>query len=596
MGYDAGNLGVRGKMIDPVHALAFSVQSNRGVYALLLGSGVSRASGIPTGWEITLDLARKLAALHGDNPDPTPESWYHGKYGKEPDYSDLLDQLTRTPAERQQLLRDYFEPNEQEREDGLKQPTEAHRAIAALAAQGYIKVILTTNFDRLIENALRDAGIEPTVLSSPDHVQGALPLVHTPCCVIKLHGDYLDTRIRNTPSELQTYPPEFDKLLAQIFDEFGLIVSGWSAEWDEALRNSIYRSQSRRFATYWAAWGEPREAAGRLISHCRAEIVSIDDAEKFFQTLRENVEAVEEFSRPHPLSTQAAVAALKRYMSEPRYRIQLSDLVGDTIGKVLEGIRGEAFAANTPQLSGESFAVRVRGYDAACSTLLAMAPVAGFWAEQEHYAVWERALSRLATTDERSGNTVWLSFKRYPALLLLFGLGIGAVEAGRLDFLGRLFSVPVQEDNGQSLPAIQSLVMRCLPGDAGTVAKSLPNLERARFPMSEWIYGVIRQCTKDIIPTENQFALTFTKMEMLLALGFGHLESERWGDYWAPQGTYVNRLEDRRRVLDEIQNSLSALNDQSPFVQCRIFGDSTESCGQNIEKLNAHLRRMPPFF
>ena len=47
-------------MIDPVHALAFSIQSNRGVYALLLGSGVSRASGIPTGWDVTLDLITDL--------------------------------------------------------------------------------------------------------------------------------------------------------------------------------------------------------------------------------------------------------------------------------------------------------------------------------------------------------------------------------------------------------------------------------------------------------------------------------------------------------------------------------------------------------
>ena len=366
-------------MIDPVHALAFSVQSNRRVYALLLGSGVSRASGIPTGWEITLELVRKLAALHGDNPDPTPESWYHEKYGKEPDYSDLLDQLTRTPPERQQLLRGYFEPNEQEREDGLKQPTEAHRAIAALAAQGYIKVILTTNFDRLIENALRDAGIEPTVLSSPDHVQGALPLVHTPCCVIKLHGDYLDTRIRNTPSELQAYPPEFEKLLAQIFDEFGLIVCGWSAEWDEALRNSIYRSQSRRFATYWAARSQPGEEAKRIISHRSAELVPIDGADKFFQTIREYVEVVEEFSRPHPLSTEATVAAIKRYTSDSRYRIRYSDLIDEVVGQVEETTSNDSFAVRGPRVSGESFTARIRGYDAACSTLLAVASVAGFW-------------------------------------------------------------------------------------------------------------------------------------------------------------------------------------------------------------------------
>ena len=566
-------------MIDPVHTLAFSVQSNRGIYALLLGSGVSRASGIPTGWEITLDLVRKLAALHGDNPDPAPESWYHEKYGKNPDYSDLLDQLTRTPAERQQLLRGYFEPNEQEREDGLKQPTEAHRAIAALAAQGYIRVILTTNFDHLIENALREAGVEPIVLSSRDQIHGALPLIHTQCCVIKLHGDYLDTRIRNTQSELRTYPPEFDSLLDQVLDEFGLIVCGWSAEWDEALRNSIYRCPSRRFATYWAVRGQPGKEAMRLIRHRGADVLSIDGADKVFQTLREYVEAIEEFSRPHPLSTEATVAAMKRYLSEPRYRIQLADLVDDAVRKVVERVSGEDFSANAPHLSGESFAARVQSYDAACSTLLAMAPVAGFWAEQDHFAVWERALLRLASSDERSGNTVWLSFKRYPALLLLFGLGIGSVEAGRLEFLGRLFSVPFQDESRQRVPAVLSLVFRCLPGDAETVAKSLPGLERARFPMSEWIYGVIRECTKDLTPNETQFTSAYTKLEILLALGFMYHGASLYGNV-APSGRYFYLYEERNRVLEEIRESIEARGEESPFVVARIFGDTAEALQQ----------------
>ena len=88
-----------------------------------------------------------------------------------------------------------------------------------------------------------------------------LPLIHTQCCVLKLHGDYLDPRIRNTRSELEAYPEEFDQLLDRIFDEFGLIVCGWSATWDNALRNAIERCPSRRFATYWAVRGEPSDAA-----------------------------------------------------------------------------------------------------------------------------------------------------------------------------------------------------------------------------------------------------------------------------------------------------------------------------------------------
>lgn len=52
--------------LDPLLSLAFSVHSNPGVYAVLVGSGLSRAAAIPTGWEIVLDLARKVAVLEGE--------------------------------------------------------------------------------------------------------------------------------------------------------------------------------------------------------------------------------------------------------------------------------------------------------------------------------------------------------------------------------------------------------------------------------------------------------------------------------------------------------------------------------------------------
>ena len=146
-------------MIDPVHSLAFSVHSNPGVYALLLGSRISRSAGIPTGWDITLDLITKLAAARAQEVNGTPEKWFVEEYGEAPDYSDLLDELSGTQTERQQSLRPYFEPNEEEREQGLKQPTAAHKAIASLVAKGFFKVIITTNFDRLMEKALEDIGV-----------------------------------------------------------------------------------------------------------------------------------------------------------------------------------------------------------------------------------------------------------------------------------------------------------------------------------------------------------------------------------------------------------------------------------------------------
>ena len=210
-------------MVDPIHSLAFSVHANPGVYALLLGSGVSRAAKIPTGWEITLDLIRQLAHVDGESP-ALPEEWYREKHGVAAGYSALLAQLAKTPTERQQLLRPFFEPTPEEREQGHKRPTVAHRAIASLAVGGYIKVIITTNFDRLIETALGEAGLTPQVISTPDQARGAKRIVHAACTVIKLHGDYQDTRIRNTLDELKEYPEEY---------------KCWQTFWIESLTSSV---------------------------------------------------------------------------------------------------------------------------------------------------------------------------------------------------------------------------------------------------------------------------------------------------------------------------------------------------------------------
>jgi len=149
------------------------------VYALLLGSGLSRSAGIPTGWEVVIDLIRKLASLMKADCEPRPEEWYVKTFGEQPDYARLLDEIAKSPAERQQLLRGYFEPTEEEREQGMKIPTRAHRAIAELAKREYVKLIITTNFDRLLETALGEIGVSPTVISSTDHIRGARPLAHS---------------------------------------------------------------------------------------------------------------------------------------------------------------------------------------------------------------------------------------------------------------------------------------------------------------------------------------------------------------------------------------------------------------------------------
>ncbi len=281
-------------MIDPQVSLAFALHSNRGAYAALIGSGVSVGAGIPTGWQVVLDLISKVARVLGEDPGDDVSSWYQERFGEEPDYSRLLDTLAKSPAERSALLRSYFEPTTEERAIGVKVPGAAHTALADLAATGHVRLFVTTNFDRLIEQALEAAGVTPRVLSTPDSILGSPPLSQAGCTVLKLRGDYLDTRIKNTPAELDSYDEVVDELLDRIIDEHGFIVCGWSAAWDTALRRAFERSRSRRYTTYWADVVPPGEHASHLIELLHGEFVQVKGADVFFTGMVDKLKSLDD--------------------------------------------------------------------------------------------------------------------------------------------------------------------------------------------------------------------------------------------------------------------------------------------------------------
>ena len=575
-------------MIDPIHSLAFSMHSNPGVYALLIGSGVSRSAQILTGWEITLDLTRKLAEASGDSADPDTEAWYKEKFGEGPNYSKLLNALAKTPAERQQLLRPYFEPNDEEREEGAKQPTAAHRAIAQLVAKGFVRVIITTNVDPLFENSLEEEGVIADVLSTVDDVQNMRSLIHIRHCVLKVHGDYRDARIRNTNAELEEYPTEIDQLLDQIFSNFGLIVCGWSAEWDTALREALLRSLSRRYTTYWATHGMVGNAAQEVIRSCSAQEISIANADEFFLALQQQVESIDSSSRDHALTSDAAVDRLERFLSEPRYLIQLSKLISQSVASLAESISGDRFDMREPYPATESVTRRIRAYESECSVLLSMAAVGSRWAESDHWRFWQEALTRLASIQKTNGLGIWINLQLYPAALLLYTLGIGAVYSQKLDFLNFLFSTLVRQKNGDQWPVVEFLPRFAL--DGRDAKQFLAGMERRLAPLSDWLHETLRKHLANLSLDEEQYTMIFDEFEILLALGCGYSWSDRIRGYSAPLGAFMYR-DNTKRIFQDILESIEQQREESPYVKSGIFGDSVAVCKKEVENLCGLVRK-----
>jgi hypothetical protein len=576
--------------MDPLLSLAFSMQSNKGVYAVLLGSGISRAAKIPTGWEVVLELVRKLALLTEENCEPDPEGWYLNKFGHAPDYAALLDQVAKTPAERQQLLRSYFEATEEEQEEKAKQPTVAHHAIANLAANGYIKVIITTNFDKLMELALQDAGISPVVLSTPDQIEGALPLVHTRCCVIKVHGDYLDTRIKNTPSELDSYDAKMDALLDQVFDQFGLITCGWSADWDVALRKAIERAPSRRFTTYWTSRGAPSEIAKQLIQHRAGQLISIKDADSFFPSLQEKVEALERFSEPHPLSAKTAVATVKKYLAEDKYRIRLYDLINDETIRVIERLDSSGLLATNGETSSVAITEKVRKYEATCKQLMAMAATCGQWGGLQTSDILQRVQQTLYSATKTGGTVILLEYQRYPLTLVTYAACLGALLSKDLKFINTLLQTKLRKEHDRTetkaLDIVPPFCMLQYPKEWGAL---LEGMSKQKFPLNDWLHKTLSECLGESFSSNDEYTLAFDTIEILLALSFGkHSGSHTW----RPPGCYGYRTGNFELVISDIKNSMATFAEDSMYVKSKLFGNSVAECLEQIQILSEFSGRL----
>lgn len=580
--------------MDSLLSLAFCVQSQKGAYALLVGSGISRSSGIPTGWELVLDLIRKIAKLEGEDCEPDPAAWYRKKYGAEPDYSRLLDGIAKTPPERQQLLRSYFEPAEEEKEQGLKLPSPAHKEIAKLASDGFIRVIISTNFDRLLEKALEDAGVIPTVLSTSDQIKGALPLTHSGVTLIKLHGDYRDTRIKNTTSELTNYEPEFDRLLDRIFDEYGLLVCGWSCDWDIALRSAIERCPNRRFSTYWTVYGSLSEKAEAIVKHRGAERIPILGADHFFRNLGEKVQALCDLAAPHPLSAKMAAATIKRYLVEPKDRIRLHDLVFEETEKLIYECRGEVFPGDGGLPLLQEIMVRLGRYEALCENLASIFATGCHWCDKEQGRLWSKSLQRLFNAVKPMGGVACLlELRHYPSLFLLYAGGISAVAAGNYEALASLLIHAKVKNHEKEVPLIY--VVNTYDVMNIDLSKKISGLESRYTPLSDYLFEKLRHPLRDYLLGDDEYQAAFDRFEYFLGASYSYFESrENKGTSWGPVGCFAwrGRRSPTKYMPKIIQDELEKEGIYWRPAQAGFLGGSLEHAKPAIVNFNAHVANL----
>jgi hypothetical protein len=562
-------------VLDPLVMLATGVHAKPGVYALLLGSGVSTGAGIPTGWGVVRELVRRAAAAHdpgdpgvADAAEADPEAWWDSNGDGQPlGYSNLLAALAPTPAARQALLAGFFEPVEGDAEAGLKVPGAAHHAIAELARRGLIRVILTTNFDRLLERALEEAGVPPQVVSSPGGLAGMTPLQHAAVTVIKLHGDYADLEMRNTINELSTYPSELDTLLDRVFDEYGLVISGWSAGWDKALVAALERLKSRRYPLYWDSRSSRGDAARRLLAQHGGVVTPAASADDLFTGLVDRVDALARLAEP-PVMTAVAVARLKRYLPDPVRRIDLDDLVTEAVTKAA------GKAADRPtglsNLDGQSLDDRYAAMLSDVSPVLHLL-IEGVYHDRDrgHVGLWVKSVHRLMLARKLITGPHQDALDRarhYPALLALRAAGIASLVADRDDVLLRLLTEPTWRDpvSSELMPAVLALGEYTVASQDAVNAFPRWSGQRWLYAPSHLLRADLRDVLRPILPDDDDYQWASDRYEYHVALTQYHLQSRPAGYAQCASGEFIGH---RQLTESDFRTAAGQAGDDWPWWQ-----------------------------
>lgn len=587
--------------IEKLTTLAFSMYSNKGAYALLLGSGISRSSGIPSGWEVEERLIQMLGESQGVTEQEDWHQWYEERYGEPASYSSLLGELASTPTERVQLMRPFFEPTEEERKLRRKEPTKAHRAIAQLAKEGYIRVILTTNFDRLLEKALEAEGVTPQVISHEGAIAQATPLVHSDRpTIVKINGDYMGCNFRNTTEELDKYPEEMKLYLQRVFEDYGLVTCGWSGDWDKGLIRILEDARRSRYGSFFTYVGAETEVLKALSEKLEGETMSIKGADELFSELFKQVMALNGCAVRTNMSQEERIAQVKKYLSSELYAIDFADMIkqwGDEAYKQISGVAHYNF-----QLTRETFDRYQKIHLSAVTPLLEAAVLTVRWGKEWRIKLFGDILVKLCTLEWRRGESR-VSDTTYvhglAPMLLLNALGIACVKYQRFKELNTILSSTVSRENFFDTSCRPQLL--AILGGVYWGSNTWNELigERYIYPSSMFFLERLRSIFEGCFTADSEYENVFYIWEHLKSLLYSYDGYYKEYGFVVPLGNFLHQRMVYRRASQSGEQEPYILffegadklkNDWEPIKQ-GMFGGSYDAYKQIYDQAEEYYQQ-----
>jgi hypothetical protein len=303
------------------------------------------------------------------------------------------------------------------------------------------------------------------------------------------------------------------------------------------------------------------------------------------------VTALKDSTRQHPTSVEAAVALTKRYLADPRYRIQLEDLATDErelAFRQIEAYSEKVVNTQTP------VAIVFQTYREILERLQAIIMNGAAYGGSDQHLLWISILQRISRNEKQSGTHLRDGIRQYPTAVLLYSAGIVAISRGKFELLNKLFVEPTMRARSESVPMLTELDY---PG-MNEFAKTIAEHQRHHVPLSEHLFAVLRSPLSRFIPDAEEYEDVFDRFEFLRALVYAHTTRPMMGekdDCWVPVGRYCWKADERygESIITRFKNELTRSAEQWPPLKAGMFNgavDRAQALIGGVERFVASLR------
>ena len=303
----------------------FEVRGSRVMW--FLGAGASRGAGVKTAIDMIWDFKRKI--FLSEKRLPPNAITDIGEPEVRAKLQDHFDKSGKFPSrDSEDEYAAYFEAtytSASDRRDYIDQitkgasPSFGHGALAFLMDKNFCRIVWTTNFDRLVEDACSKVfgttgRLTVGDIADPARFESALTSGRWPVYA-KLHGDFQSDRLKNTSSELREQDQCLRRCLINASTTHGLAVIGYSGR-DESVLNTLVEAlaNGRGFPAglYWfkryedSLFPKVVELIRRASSQgIEARIVSVESFDELFSdivryvpALASDIASLPDISRP----------------------------------------------------------------------------------------------------------------------------------------------------------------------------------------------------------------------------------------------------------------------------------------------------------